>query len=495
MDPLSLSASIAGLLGAAGQLCSILQFLSSTLNSPSVIRDCRQEITHVEIALRSLGRYLQRLDAINTQRSMLIQLDDLIVTLSDGMMVFSEFENFLTRLETGARARVVIAWVKYSKDIEEHLARIQRLKGSLNLMLSIIQCGTDIEACETSSRLQLLIEEVLKDNRELKKKVRQLEDRFDVQTASTRKPAYHKVQEGYNHDSYSEVSTIRESDYKGLQRHSITLDAVEGISHAFDNILQKSWVYRRNEGNRCDRSVITSDLRSRTWSIFSGISLADISVVSVVAMPITWLDISNGRYYKAGSDLSRDILPTRRFTSNLHYGFLQNSEPIAIQGQISQCITLPEEKAGYGPTDELIYDGGDNRFECKACGATLRSGKAFELHGHCWHLECFRCKTCGTSQNGGPTLFLEEERLLICNDHIYSCTTCGESIGNLAFLAGGDYFCGICFRHSNYSVTEYTRTPINISCKSCHESYKARRQQKKEVNGVVLPRLLFSPFL
>lgn len=139
MDPLRISASITGLLRAAGQLNSMLQFLSTLQNSPDVIMDCRLEINHVKIALQSLDRFIHRLHFISPRRTKLIQIDDLIITLSDAMMAFSGFEDILRRIEEVTKFQALIPWTKYSKRIKHHLARMHRLKMSLNMMLVIVQ--------------------------------------------------------------------------------------------------------------------------------------------------------------------------------------------------------------------------------------------------------------------------------------------------------------------------------------------------------------------
>ena len=139
MDPLSLSASVTGLLEAAGRLSSMLQFLSTIQNSPNVLMDCRLEIYQVKIALQSLDRYIHRIRLISPQRTKLIQIDNLIITLSEAMMTFFGFEDILRRLEEMSKGQALVSWIRYSKPIKDHLARIQRLKTSLNMMLVIVQ--------------------------------------------------------------------------------------------------------------------------------------------------------------------------------------------------------------------------------------------------------------------------------------------------------------------------------------------------------------------
>lgn len=47
----------------------------------------------------------------------------------------------------------------------------------------------------------------------------------------------------------------------------------------------------------CDRSFVSSAIRTNAWSIFSGLSLADISIISVVALPLYADDITNQEHY------------------------------------------------------------------------------------------------------------------------------------------------------------------------------------------------------
>jgi len=138
MDILSVSASIAGLLTAAGKTHALLEIISSIRNAPTSIKDTQRETRHTEVALQSLHRFLQHVDPTNPRLEM-IQIDELRVVLADAMMIFSSFEEMLRQLERQARARVAIRWMKYAKQIEEHLGKLERYKSSLAVMLGILQ--------------------------------------------------------------------------------------------------------------------------------------------------------------------------------------------------------------------------------------------------------------------------------------------------------------------------------------------------------------------
>ncbi|KAI1079510.1 RhoGAP-domain-containing protein [Whalleya microplaca] len=123
-------------------------------------------------------------------------------------------------------------------------------------------------------------------------------------------------------------------------------------------------------------------------------------------------------------------------------------------------------------------------FPCKGCGEILEEGKAFELAGNRWHLNCFRCNTCGTLLDSDANLLLLGDGSLICNNCTYSCSACGNKIEDLAILTGEQAFCATCFRCRNckrkIENLRYARTSQGIFCMSCHESLMARRRKKSK---------------
>ncbi|CRK29596.1 hypothetical protein BN1708_005018 [Verticillium longisporum] len=177
--------------------------------------------------------------------------------------------------------------------------------------------------------------------------------------------------------------------------------------------------------------------------------------------------------------------------------------------------------------DDYLDSPMDNEdvFPCKGCGDILEEGKAFELvhvgsllrpllsaltsghvvacampsiiskfhpantdaspsAGNRWHLNCFRCNTCGTLLDSDANLLLLGDGSLICNSCTYSCNACGSKIEELAILTGDQAFCATCFRCRNckrkIENLRYARTSQGIFCMSCHESLMARRRKKSK---------------
>jgi hypothetical protein len=104
------------------------------------------------------------------------------------------------------------------------------------------------------------------------------------------------------------------------------------------------------------------------------------------------------------------------------------------------------------------------------------------IAGNRWHIDCFRCNTCGTLLDSDANLLLLGDGSLICNNCTYSCNACGNKIEDLAILTGDQAFCASCFRCRNckrkIENLRYARTSQGIFCMSCHESLMARRRKK-----------------
>jgi Rho-type GTPase-activating protein 1/2 len=104
--------------------------------------------------------------------------------------------------------------------------------------------------------------------------------------------------------------------------------------------------------------------------------------------------------------------------------------------------------------------------------------------GNRWHLNCFRCNTCGTLLDSDANLLLLGDGSLICNNCTYSCSACNNKIEDLAILTGDQAFCATCFRCRNckrkIENLRYARTSHGIFCMSCHESVMARRRKKSK---------------
>ena len=108
------------------------------------------------------------------------------------------------------------------------------------------------------------------------------------------------------------------------------------------------------------------------------------------------------------------------------------------------------------------------------------------IAGNRWHIDCFRCNTCGTLLDSDANLLLLGDGSLICNNCTYSCSACGDKIEDLAILTGEQAFCASCFKCRNckrrIENLRYARTSQGIFCMACHESLMARRRKRSKAS-------------
>jgi hypothetical protein len=98
-----------------------------------------------------------------------------------------------------------------------------------------------------------------------------------------------------------------------------TIFQATAFRFAFENDLETSRVYKRTQHYSSDVSFTSSAVRTHAWSIFSGLSLADVSVISAIALPLYSCDISNSQWYKFGESGQIDLqraTPTLPATPN-----------------------------------------------------------------------------------------------------------------------------------------------------------------------------------
>ncbi|KAF2105386.1 hypothetical protein BDV96DRAFT_375446 [Lophiotrema nucula] len=192
MDPLSITASIVGILAAAGKLSELLSsIISTTKDAPQVVSALVHEVKDIQAALSSLQVLLDDLSSSPKRRTALIQIDSLIVTFTESVVTFSELERIISPFAASTSGklplRTRLKWARAEGTCLKVAERLQRHKSSITLMLNILQCTTDAEADCSQASLQLLVEQLLDTNKELCKRMKNLEDTFDAQSSITRK--------------------------------------------------------------------------------------------------------------------------------------------------------------------------------------------------------------------------------------------------------------------------------------------------------------------
>ncbi len=147
------------------------------------------------------------------------------------------------------------------------------------------------------NRLCTLVEQVLQNNEDMSRRLRTLEAGPKSQGYTIRSATH---DEDNNSDDASTLTPVPSND-KVTQ-----VLPPNAFGFAFDEDLHNSKVYKRQLYSNSGESLVSSAARTTASSILSGLSLADVSIVSVFAIPVYAHEISNSQFYAFGDQPDRN---------------------------------------------------------------------------------------------------------------------------------------------------------------------------------------------
>ncbi|KAI9858346.1 MAG: hypothetical protein M1824_004367 [Vezdaea acicularis] len=297
MDPLSVAASIVGLLTAAAKISSVLRALiGDARETVSAMQAMSFEVAEVHTALTQLQSFLLAPDRVPRSRACMIQLQSVVITLTHCVTTFSELEVLVRQFEEDVRkgTGLFTQWNSKGTRALELLRRLQNHKASLTFLLSIISCQSTKEAHESVEQLNALVSTVLESNQEILNKISAMEIK---RMASTTRSKARSI-------SSANIDTKTIAPRKPMDSMAAVMDAKRSNTYpsgfTFDGDLQQSRVYRRARKRKDVFSISSAGAYSVSWSVFSGLSLSDISNIAAITLPIVSKDISNSALYQFG---------------------------------------------------------------------------------------------------------------------------------------------------------------------------------------------------
>jgi len=148
MDPLSVMASVVGLLAAAAQVVSALTTVKSSIkDAPRSMDLVLSQVNELAISLSAVHKLLLGINSAPKRRLSLIQVDQLVATLTEAVLTFSELEAMVssaTKMVPLAESPEVsmldrIKWAWKEDAVSAVIVRMERHKSSISLMLNIVQ--------------------------------------------------------------------------------------------------------------------------------------------------------------------------------------------------------------------------------------------------------------------------------------------------------------------------------------------------------------------
>lgn len=96
MDPLSVIASVVGILGAAAKISgSITELTKRSKHAPQGISQLQKEVETIRVTLEQLRGFILRKQAVNQTRAGWILVEQIVVVLAGCVTTFSDLEVFM----------------------------------------------------------------------------------------------------------------------------------------------------------------------------------------------------------------------------------------------------------------------------------------------------------------------------------------------------------------------------------------------------------------
>ncbi|KAK0509514.1 hypothetical protein JMJ35_007908 [Cladonia borealis] len=310
MDPISAAASIIGLIGAADTVMeSLIKFIRSVRGAPKLAQTLLLEVSDVRAALTQLQRYLVGSKANARAHGDLLMVDQVIVTLYSCVKTFSELEEISESLKPAYTIQPgrMAQWVFKEERVRRLLSRLQHSKLSLNLMMATMTCSTVEEARASVEQLTNLVRKILENNQDMSQRMARLEVRTPGYSPSTapsmftsgETPAAVETHADSNSDNAS-CLTIKKASLGSEAMVSNSNNGCNPIfGFSFDDDLNNSRPYTRAMRRSLIWSPRTSAIGTIGWSCLSGLSLADVSEISVINLPVSPRELWNGARYSA----------------------------------------------------------------------------------------------------------------------------------------------------------------------------------------------------
>jgi hypothetical protein len=142
MDPLSVTASVVGIISASVKLIPQLYEIGSTIkDAPRLAQAAAAELHEITLILQQLQKYIDGYAQASTTRLSLITVEHITASLTGCVLTYSELDAALKSMhtDTGMKAWDRAKWYVKRDEINAIVGRLQGHKASFSLMLNIIQ--------------------------------------------------------------------------------------------------------------------------------------------------------------------------------------------------------------------------------------------------------------------------------------------------------------------------------------------------------------------
>lgn len=182
--------------------------------------------------------------------------------------------------------------------------------------------------------LLLVVGKILENNRDLNRQLLRYEQQLLPHTARTlQQNGAPRIYDAHSH-ARQDIEQPRSVTAEQLGSMAKTFMMLRHLG--FERELEKSKPYQKVNRNVIDNSFTSSFLGSHAWTALSDISMAEISAVSVVALPIDWTAISNAYHYPRTQAIGSRLDLTKTTLADV------GMTPYGAQGPVGRRTASPK---------------------------------------------------------------------------------------------------------------------------------------------------------
>jgi hypothetical protein len=271
MERLSVDTAIIGILAVAARLSESLWDLDAAPGDESALLDLAvQEVKQCRSSIKLLHKTLVLAESAQLPypaRAAWVRVDHLVAILTDIALALHDFQVACEVLMQGSDQSQIQPSVRQQcvNHIRALCSRLRWHNLSIAMLMTALKCKADSDAEASSKGLDQRMTRLLSSNAGLSSRMALLQDAFGAKPPATSPPPnpYHS---GPNADANAEITPAP--------------TATDLAAPDYDSL-----------------GVASRPSSPRSWSTFSGYTLADLSSPLAVALPLTTYDLRDGTLF------------------------------------------------------------------------------------------------------------------------------------------------------------------------------------------------------
>ncbi|KAF5564927.1 modin [Fusarium napiforme] len=184
MDPLSIASGVAGLLTVSAAVIKTFETVKTSIKDcPRTVFWAHAETKEINWAIKRLKSLIDDPDSVPKAARMSVGLHDATVTISELIKTCDQLISTLKPLDNDGKVVLArwdrVKWLRVQDDVVKYIRQIQAHKGSVTLILNILQCESDVVIVESQRALELKIDAVLNSSEATQRRIEGLEALFN----------------------------------------------------------------------------------------------------------------------------------------------------------------------------------------------------------------------------------------------------------------------------------------------------------------------------